>query len=83
MNVKVDADDREGALAYVYLMLNNQPVSVDTDAPFEWVLEEMLLNQCNRIRAVAIDRDGNVALHRINVINTADSDWVRNVKRPE
>ena len=83
VNVKVEASDPEGALAYVYLMLNNQPVSVDTDAPFEWVLEEMLLNQCNRIRAVAIDRDGNVALHRVNVINTADSDWVRNVKRPE
>ena len=81
VTVKVEASDPEDALAYVYLMLNNQPVSVDTSAPFEWALEEMLLEQCNRIRAVAFDRDGNVAYDRINVINSAGSRWLRNVKR--
>jgi len=83
LKVDVRASDQEGALAYVYLMLNNQPVSVDTSAPFEWILEDMLLEQCNRIRAVAFDRAGNVAYHRINVINSAESRWLRNVKRPE
>jgi len=83
VKVSVEASDPEGALAYVYLMLNNQPVSVDTSPPFEWILEEMLLEQCNRIRAVAFDRDGNVAYHRINVINSAESRWLRNAKRPE
>lgn len=81
VTVKVEASDPEDALAYVYLMINNQPVSVDTSAPFEWALEEMLLEQCNRIRAVAFDRDGNVAYDRINVINSAGSRWLRNVKR--
>jgi hypothetical protein len=83
VTVRVEASDPEDALAYVYLMLNNQPVSVDADAPFKWVLEEMLLNQCNRIRAVAIDRDGNVTYDRVNIINAADSNWVRNVKPQE
>ena len=83
VEVKVEASDHEGQLAYVYLMLNNQPVSVDSSPPFEWKLDKMLLAETNRIRAVAFDRDGNLSYHRINVLNQSKSSWKRNTKLQE
>ena len=80
VSIKVEASDPEGQLAYVYLMLNNQPVSVDAKAPFEWTIDKMLLAKTNRIRAVAFDRDGNLSYHRINIMNESKSSWKRNTK---
>jgi len=81
--VEVEASDPEGRLAYVYVMLNNQPVSVDAEPPFEWTLDKMLLNHVNRIRAVAFDRDGNLSFATAYVLNVERSTWVRNTKRQD
>lgn len=81
--MEVEASDPEGRLAYVYVMLNNQPVSVDAEPPFEWTLDKMLLNHVNRIRAVAFDRDGNLSFATAYVLNVERSTWVRNTKRQD
>ncbi|NJL75327.1 MAG: hypothetical protein HC892_10130 [Saprospiraceae bacterium] len=63
LSVNVNAADADGAIAHVRLFLNNQLVRQDANAPYQWGINDVLLQNLSIgtyvLRALATDNEGS------------------------